>query len=130
MSSTAGPHPVYVLATTPAGTSEALREAARQAGTDRHVVLLVPVLISAGGGRTASARMEEAAAIARAAGVAASAYAFVCQRPHDVFLWFPVGDATVIVGGQPGTPEAGLAETLGRDGHHVIVAPTEDRVPS
>lgn len=127
--------PVYVLATTPAGTAQALREAGRRAGRDRRVVLLVPVPLVAGGGKFASARLDEASTIARATGINASAYAFVCHRPHDVLLWFPVGDATIVVGGEQGQPgrstaEENLVETLSRGGHRVIFARTEDPVPS
>jgi hypothetical protein len=119
---------VYVIATTPEGTEQALHEARRHATAAARIALVVPAVVPEGGATADTANLMTAyGAIAARAGVGAP-YVCVCRQPRDVIAEFPTDGSTLIViggptGGQSGpSPERELASLLLRDGHHVVFA--------
>jgi hypothetical protein len=115
---------LYVVATTLAGTTEALRHAGRLADGRRRIVLLIPVPYTTDASLLSARLIDDYTRVATAAGVIASAYGLVCKQPADIFKYFPIGpEATVVVGSgraEDVREEHRLAEALRAMGHAVV----------
>jgi hypothetical protein len=127
----ATPQGLQVVATTEAGTRQALVEASRLAnGSSVRVLLLVPQVISfmsgSGNAREAAALADRYREIAADAGVDARVRLCVCRRLDDVFRWMLGPRARIVIGGRQRwwwpTAAERMARRLQRQGYRVVFA--------
>jgi hypothetical protein len=122
--------PIYVVATTPEGTREAMT-AARQLSHDHgghpEIVLLIPrsaPLISGSDSAPAARASLIDPYLSLAVGEGANAVVFcVCQRADDAVHVQVSRSARVVIAGRPGGAERRLANRLQAAGYQVVFAP-------
>jgi hypothetical protein len=124
------PTAVYAIATFDNATARALETARRlAAGSDAHVVLLVPGeahLSEASGGAAAGDAGEHYRALAARVGVNAAVCLCMGRTPERAFGHLPKGaTAPLVIGGRPGrwfwpSAEERLMRTMVRLGYRVV----------